>query len=100
MRLGCGCEVACEGAFQRDEVGGVDLRVWGRVCEIVRRMWDGLFGSGGFEKLGWGGGVNVRWGVGVRSVTKYDICGANFKQCKSHELTKLCANHHVNLLGG
>ena len=61
MRLGR------EGAFQRNEVGGVDLRVWGRVCEIVRRMWDGLFGSGGFEKLGWGGGVNVRWGVGVRT---------------------------------
>ena len=100
MRLGCGCEVAFNVAFQRDEVGGVDLRVWGRVCEIVRRMWDGLFGSGGFEKLGWGGGVNVRWGVGVRSVTKYDFCGANFKQCKYHEFTKLCANHHVNLLGG
>ena len=96
-----GVRLGCEGAFQRDEVGGVDLRVWGWVCEIVRRMWDGLFGSGGFEKLGWGGGVNVRRGVGLRGVTKYDIFGANFKQCKSHEISfKLCANHHVNLLGG
>ena len=90
-----GVRLACEGAFQRDEVGGVDLRVWGRVCEIVRRMWDGLFESGGFEKLGWGGGVYMR-----RGVTKYDIFGANFKQCKPPEFTKLCANHHVNLLGG
>ena len=60
---------------------------------------------GGFEKLGLGGGggVNVRRGVGLRGVwgvTKYDICGVNFKHCKPPEFTKLCANHHVNLLGG